>query len=291
MNKTRKSLQDLNLLDRFLFAQVMEDPDTVQTFLELLLGEEIMLRQQPQTEKEQRTSPLNRYVKLDVWAEDTEDVVYDAEVQKENTKNLPKRSRYYQALIDCNLLPPGTVDFNQLRESYIIIISPFDPFGYGRYQYTFVNQCKEVSELLLEDGAVRIFFNTRGHNDGETRPELIELLRFMEHTAELAGQQSEDPRIRKLQRRVEVVKASEQIGVRYMQAWEERVMDRQEARAEGLEIGREEGREEVREEAQRQIDKINLLNTRLVQSERIDDLMHAAKDPEFREQLFKEFGI
>ena len=33
--------------------------------------------------------------------------LYDTEVQGTNTKNLPKRSRYYESIIDAKLLKPG----------------------------------------------------------------------------------------------------------------------------------------------------------------------------------------
>ena len=142
-----KALKDLNLLDRFLFAEAMEDPVIMQMVLEIILGREIILKYPPQTEKEQRKSPLLRYIRLDVWAMDTEDTVYDTEVQKEDTRNLPKRSRLYQGLIDTKLLEPGEVDFNQMNDAYTIIITPFDIFGKGLYCYTFRMRCDEDTEL------------------------------------------------------------------------------------------------------------------------------------------------
>jgi hypothetical protein len=50
--------------------------------------------------------------------------------------------------------------------------------------------------------------------------------------------------IRKIQERIEEIKASEEVGVKYMQDWEERILDMNEARQEGIEIGTERGREE-----------------------------------------------
>lgn len=129
--KQRKQLKDLNLLDRFLFAEVMEEPENLQAMLEIILGKEVVLKYLPQTEKEERKSPLYRFVKLDVWAQDVDDAVYDAEVQQKNTGNLPKRSRYYQSMIDSKLLEPGEIDFNRLSPVYIIVIAPFDIFGKG----------------------------------------------------------------------------------------------------------------------------------------------------------------
>ena len=98
-----KQLNDLTLLDRFLFASVMEDEETLELALSIIMGEEVHLRQPNQVEKEFRTMPWLRSVRLDVYNVDENDRVYDAEVQERNTGNLAKRSRFYQALIDSTL--------------------------------------------------------------------------------------------------------------------------------------------------------------------------------------------
>ena len=241
MEQKQKPLQDLNLLDRFLFAQAADDPDTMRDILEIILGKEVVLKLLPQTEKEQRTHPLNRYVRLDVWALDEQDTVYNTEVQQNNTGNLPKRSRFYQALIDSNLLNPGEIGFQKLNPVYIILICPFDLFGYGLYRYTFRMQCEEVSELSLRDDAVRIFLNTHGKNPEGVSEELVELLKYMEHTTEEVSRNCASERIHKIQKRIQTIKSSEKIGVRYMQAWEEKIMEQNEAREEGRASGLKEG--------------------------------------------------
>lgn len=234
MADTKKQLKDLNLLDRFLFAEAAENPVILQNMLEILLDKEIHIKYPPQTEKEKRISNLKRFVKLDVWAWDTEEAVYDTEVQARDTHNLPKRSRLYQALIDVKLLSPGEVDFNRLNKVYVILITPFDLFGYGLYRYTFEEQCREVPGLSLKDDAVRIFYNTHGTNNDEVNPELIELLHYIEHTTEEVSQNCKSERIREMQKHIEAIKSSEEIGVKYMQAWEEKVYDRNEGRQEGF---------------------------------------------------------
>lgn len=236
--KSKKSLQDLTLLDRFLFAEVMEDTKTFENVLSIILGQDISIAGRPQTEHESRTSPLKRQVRLDVWAEDESDAVYNVEAQKENTKNLPHRSRFYQALIDSKLLLPGEVDFSNMKDCYSIIIAPFDLFGKGLYQYTFQMTCNETGQTL-DDGAVRIFFNTHGKNPEAISPELRELLYYMEHTTENIS--CSTPRLQEIQCHVNIVKSSEEIGVKYMQEWEEKILEKRKARAEGLAEGLAEG--------------------------------------------------
>ena len=208
----------------------MEDPKTFENILSIILGEDISIKGRPQSEHENRTSPLKRQVRLDVWAEDETDAVYNVEAQKENTKNLPHRSRFYQALIDSKLLDPGEVDFSNMKDCYSIIIAPFDLFGRGLYQYTFQMTCAETGQPL-EDGATRIFLNTHGKNSEDISPELKELLYYMEHTTEEIS--CSTSRLQQIKNHVNIVKSSEEIGVKYMQEWEEKILEKRKARAEG----------------------------------------------------------
>lgn len=234
MSKNKKSLQDLTLLDRFLFAEVMEDPKTFENVLSIILGKDISVQGKPQSEHEKRTSPLKRHIRLDVWAEDESDSVYNIEAQKENTNNLPHRSRFYQALIDSKLLAPGEVDFSNMKDCYSIIIAPFDLFGKELYQYTFQMTCNETGQPL-NDGSIRIFFNTHGKNTEDVSSELRELLYYMEHTNEEFP--SSTSRLQEIKNHVQTVKSSEEIGVKYMQEWEEKILEKRKARAEGLAEG------------------------------------------------------
>lgn len=165
-------------------------------------------------------------------------------------------------MIDAGLLEPGIPDYNQLNDSYIIIITPFDLFGYGRYVYTFRAGCLEEPDCCLEDGAVRIFRNTRGKNDGEVSKELVGFLRYVEDTTDEMAADMDSERIKRIHNRVRKVKASEEVGVKYMQAWEERYYDKEEARQEGLEEGRQEGREIGKQEGKQEAIK-NIIRKKL----------------------------
>ena len=131
-------------------------------------------------------------------------------------------------------MPPGVVDFNLLNEVLIVMITPFDLFGYGLYRYTFQMRCEEVPELKLDDGATRIFLNTRGKHPELVSSELIELLKYMEHSTEEVSEQCKSERIQKMHRRVCRIKASEKTEVKYMQAWEEKLLERQKEKRELL---------------------------------------------------------
>lgn len=284
MTKDKRTLKDLNLMDKFLFDEAMEDKDNMKTLLDIVLGQDTHLKYPPQTEKEFRNSKENRQIRLDVYAIDEDDVVYDTEPQKQNTKNLPKRSRLYQGLIDSNLLPPRSIDFNALNTVIIIMIMPFDLFGYELYQYTFRMKCEEISELELEDGATRIFLNSHGKHPEFVNPELIELLEYMEKSTDTVAKKCESKRIHQMHERITKLKSSKEMEIKYMQKWEEKEIERQEAYAEGERVGEKRGRTEGET-------RINKLTKYLLEQERTEDLKKAVSDAAYQAKLLKELGL
>jgi predicted transposase/invertase (TIGR01784 family) len=220
----------------------MEDPATQQDMLSIIFNREIPLIQQSASEKELRLSPLSRSIRMDIFSIDDEQTIYNTEMQNRKLNDLAKRSRYYQALMDTSLLPAGIPDYTVLNQTYFIMIMTFDLFGFQKYQYTFRPRCEEVPDCVLDDGATRIFLNTRGKNDSEVSQELIDLLHYIENTYDTVAADSESSRIHRIHERVQKVKANEEIGVKYMQAWEERYYDKLDARLEGKREGRIEER-------------------------------------------------
>ena len=261
MSQTKKSLQDLTLLDRFLFAEVMEDAETFENVLSIILGQDISIKGHPQSEHEKRTSPLKRQVRLDGWAEDDTDAVYKIEAQKEN--------------------------FSKMKDCYSSIIAPFDLFGEGLYQYTFQMNCNETGQPL-NDGAIRIFLNTHGQNPEDISSELKELLYYMEHTTEDIF--CSTPRLQEIKKHVNIVKSSEEIGVKYMQEWEEKILEKRKARAEGLAEGRAEGLAEGRAEGLAEGDYFRLIQQIKKKIEKSKNLIQIADEleetPENIESLY-----
>lgn len=248
----KKALKDLNLINRFLFAEVMDDPEVNQDALSIILGQNIRLLSSPQTEKEHRVSPLAKSIRMDVFSVSEEGTVYDMEAQSTYQTDLQKRSRYYQSLMDSSLLEPGVDNYNQLNDSYIIVIADYDIFGLEKYCYTFKAMCEEHSSLSLGDGAVRIFLNTRGKNESEVSDELVEFLHYMENTTDKVASETGSERIQRIHERVNKAKRSEAVGMRFMREMEERNAARVEGRMEGRMEGRKEGRMEGRMEGRRE---------------------------------------
>lgn len=74
MMKTK--LEELNLLDKFLFDEAMEDKEIYQTVISILLENEVELLEKTETEKELRVPPELRQVRLDVVGMDEEGKLY-----------------------------------------------------------------------------------------------------------------------------------------------------------------------------------------------------------------------
>ena len=74
----------------------------------------------------------------------------------------------------------------------------------------------------------------------DVSPDLVQLLHFMEHTNE-APTNGECEKVRRLRKKIEAIKSNEEVGVRFMQEWEERELERIDARKEGEKIGEERG--------------------------------------------------
>ena len=144
-------------------------------------------------------------------------------------------------------------DYSQLKDAYVIMVMPFDLFGEGKYKYTFHMSCDEIPGLKLHDGATRIFLNTHGTDAEGVSEELIQLLRYFEQTTEENAAGSHSQKIENLQKRVEEIKKNEEVGIRYMNAFEEKMWERREGEMIGKKIGERIGEERGKKSEQREI--------------------------------------
>ena len=144
-----KKYDDLTFTDDFMFCKVMTtNPELCHELLELILGKKVGAFTRLDQQKPIEMTADGKGIRFDVYSEDDSGIVYDCEMQTSKKDNLPKRTRYYQGMIDLNLLERGA-DYKELKKSYVIFICPFDQFQEGLHKYTFENQCKEIPELVL----------------------------------------------------------------------------------------------------------------------------------------------
>lgn len=229
------TFQDLDLNNAFLFAATAQNPEVCQIILEIALGHAIP-KVKVHAEHTVLYSSDFKSIRLDVYGEDEVDVRYDLESQNEK-KNLPKRSRYYQAKLDVSSLQPGE-EYSDLKPLYIIFICTFDPFDRGFYRYTFEPICKEDRELRLEDETCRVFLNTKGKNNDDVPEELVEFLHYMENSTDnFIETETHSRSVRKIHDMVKQVKKSAKLEEQFMRG-EELLKQREQA---GREVGFAEG--------------------------------------------------
>lgn len=179
-----KDFDELDLTNSFIFAKVMMDSKLCKELLEIILGIDILRIEYLENEKNFTYTPDSKGVRLDVYVNDDKGSVYDIEMQSIDTKELPKRSRYYQSMIDLSILEKGA-NYRELKESYVIFICMSDIFESGRYVYTFRNLCIEDSCIELKDEATKIFLNPYGKGEiSERLDEFFTYLREQKATGE-----------------------------------------------------------------------------------------------------------
>ena len=154
MENRQTNWEKLSISNDFLFGKVMQNPELCKELLQRILPDlEIDHIEYPELQKSIKPDIDAHSIRLDVYVKDEKEVVYDIEMQVSDTKELPKRSRYYQGMMDLKLIDKGQY-YDELNQSYVIFICPFDVFGKGRHIYTFENICKEENRISMGDGTV-----------------------------------------------------------------------------------------------------------------------------------------
>ena len=232
--KESKTLQELNLTDDFLFDVATEELENCKTIIELTTGLRLKSLKWKSGQKVIHNLPGKRGIRLDFIAEAEDGRIFDVEMQNRNEGNIPKRTRFYQALIDSPLLKSGERGFDKMNPLYIIIICNYDPYGERKYCYTFENQCREGPGLRLGDGVTKLLLSTKGENEEEVPKELVDFLNYVTESNEKGLPDECDERLKRLHESIQEIKESADMEVEYMKMEErERII-----RDEGKKVGR-----------------------------------------------------
>ena len=116
LQKKKTVLDGLNLVDKFIFDKTIENKEAFEAIASIVTSEFVILKESPHVEKEESISPELRAIRLDVVGFSEAERVLALEMQQRNTYNIPKRSRFYQGVVDVSLLEPGETDFNKLND-------------------------------------------------------------------------------------------------------------------------------------------------------------------------------
>lgn len=257
-----RELRELDLLDDFLFQEMVSSPETGEEFcrilLRVILGKEMRkVRITPQRAI-QGHNRKEHGVRLDAYIEDISEEeltgeergldaevvqqgdIYDIEPNKvKEKKRLPRKMRYYHGLIDTKLLKAG-IDYEKLPRVFIIMILLYDPFDKNRMVYTIKNQCVEDREVSYEDGAIKMFLYTKG-TEGNPSQNLSDMLKYIEKSTE---SHITNPEIGRIDELVREIKENEEVGVSYMKSWEREEYIRRAGVEQGIQQGVRQGMEQ-----------------------------------------------
>ena len=235
----RKKWEELGISNSFIFGKVMQNPEICKEFLEIVLDIKIDRIEYPFVEKTLKLTYDGKGVRLDVYVADGKNTVYNIEMQASDTKEIPARSRYYQSIIDMELIEQGS-GYNKLNRSYVIFICTFDLFSCGRYRYTFEHRCMEDTSIRLDDGTTRIFLNTKGILDtDDISDDMRAFLSYVE------GNVSNNTFVQRITEEVDMVKSNKKLRGEYMNQVVRDHLNREEGIIEGVIKGKIEDRIEL----------------------------------------------
>ena len=242
---TRRTLEEMNLLDDFLFGAVLSYPDVGEKFVRILLKTIFGREFKHLSVTAQKVlygadtglhgARLDVYIEPEIEASEGKAAVYDIEPDlKDNLadkKALPRRVRFYHGKIAARSLNSGA-DYDALKNVVVIMIMPFDPFGQNRMVYTIKSKCVELPEMEYEDGASTLFLYTRG-TEGIPGTAVQQLLHYMENTNYENAVNEELLEIHKM---VEAVKKDSEVGGMRIQILDENIKMAQEIKKQATEI-------------------------------------------------------
>ncbi len=151
---------------------------------------------------------------------------------------LPKRNRFYSAVIDSSNLPSGK-SYEQLPNLVIIMILSYDPFGAGDLYYEAGTQLRTHPKLPYEDGIRRIYLYADGecNLNGAAGEKLKSMVRYIRYSDK---EHVVDEATAELDTIVREARTNEEVSMVYL-----RTLERErELKEEGREEGRAEGRAE-----------------------------------------------
>lgn len=231
-----KSVDELTLADDFMFGRVMRDRAICRELLERLLKIKIGRLSFPRPQEIITPYYESRGIRLDVYAAD-DGRAFDIEVQVARKYDLPLRMRYYQSLMDTETLLRG-MEYVDLKESYVVFICRFDPFGLGYPSYTFETHCAENISHKIDDRAHKVCYNTTAF-EKESDEKVRAFLEYMETGAVTDGWTES------LRDRIGRLKETQKFRSNYM-TWQMQLKEwKREARAEGMEQGAHNARVET----------------------------------------------
>ena len=257
-----------NLLSNVFMSVALDDKLACQHILRILTGMKDLIVLEVRSQY--RMSKITSHdAILDILAEDGCGNLFSVEIQRADTVDHARRIRFYGAMIDREYLMKGKT-YAGLPDVYIIYISETDLWKGGCTSYPVEKYLGNI-KVPYDDGQHILYVNA-AINDGSETARLMQYFK----TADPEDMSQGD-----LSKRIHFLKCEEG-GYEIMCEVSEKIFA--EGRAEGRAEGKTEG-EKIGEE------RINRLNTFLLQEKRFEDLERSICDKEFQKQLMLQYGV
>ena len=253
-----KDFDRLTITDDFMFCKVMQNEGLCKELLEMILTDKIGKITALAAQYSIATHEQAKSVRFDIAVQNEKGTFYDIEMQVGNEYNIPKRMRYYQAVLDVAFLDKG-YSYKALNESFIIFVCLFDPIGSNRAVYTFENRCLEDLSIPLQDGTKKIILNAKAFKETDNQ----ELQGFLQYVKTGKVTTAYTGRIEQM---IQTVKHNEQLRKEYhilpavlMDAFDE-------GEARGKSLGLAEGSHQAKLETARNLRAMGLSNENSAQA-------------------------
>lgn len=150
----KRKLEELNLIDNFLFQEMLSQEKDGEEFAKILLstilGKKIR-KVKIISQKNILGIDTNKHgIRLDAYIKDISNEEYGKLFDAEIIPDI------------YDIEPNNTYEKESLPNVVIITILPYDPFGKKRMIYTIKNHCIEDTSIPYNDGSNKIFLYTKG---------------------------------------------------------------------------------------------------------------------------------
>lgn len=199
VDERKARISKLNIMDDTLFHKIVEDRETCEEVLQVLMQNKSLKLVSSRAQFSLRNAGSKSSV-LDAVCMDEDRRYYNIEVQKADRDDYQRRMRYNSSNLDTYFTEKG-IQYAELPDVYLFLISNFDLFRSGKTVYHVDRKIRETG-MLVNNGVYEIYINTKV-DDGS---EIAELMKYF------ADSSGRHPLFPKLSNRVMYFK-EEQEGV------------------------------------------------------------------------------
>ena len=167
MQENLQIISKLRLLDDDLMNLVFDkNIEATELLLNIILQKSDLKVLEVVAQREYKNSMAGgRSITIDIYAKDSDEKIYDVEVQRADRGAAFHRARFHSSMMDTRMLKEKQ-DFKDIHDSYVIFITENDVIGAGLSMYHINRMIKETGEDF-GDGSHIIYLNGSYKDDND----------------------------------------------------------------------------------------------------------------------------